>query len=83
MIALFVFMALSRGTFNTLSPVMAAQQEEIKRRESIDQSVPSTSSAKDIATDSTNNKASSYIYYKTTKKWPEFNLRYKKKDKQV
>lgn len=31
-------MALSRGTFSTLSPVMAAQQEERKRRESIDQS---------------------------------------------
>ncbi|KAL7311679.1 hypothetical protein PS15m_009412 [Mucor circinelloides] len=38
MITLFVFMALSRGTFSTLSPVMAAQQEERKRRESIDQS---------------------------------------------
>jgi hypothetical protein len=38
MITLFVFMALSRGTFSTLSPVMAAQQVERKRRESIDQS---------------------------------------------
>ncbi|KAF1800451.1 UNC-like C-terminal-domain-containing protein [Mucor lusitanicus] len=38
MVTLFVFMALSRGTFSTLSPVMAAQQEERKRRESIDQS---------------------------------------------
>ncbi|CEP11317.1 hypothetical protein [Parasitella parasitica] len=38
MIVLFVFMALSRGTFSTLSPVMAAQREERKRRESIDQS---------------------------------------------
>jgi hypothetical protein len=38
MITLFVFMALSRGTFSTLSPVMAAQQEERKRRASIDQS---------------------------------------------
>ncbi|KAI7905103.1 UNC-like C-terminal-domain-containing protein [Cokeromyces recurvatus] len=37
MIALFVFIALSRGTFNTLSPVMAAQYEERKRRESVDQ----------------------------------------------
>lgn len=37
MITLFVFMALSRGTFSTLSPVMAAQQVERKRRESIDQ----------------------------------------------
>lgn len=31
-------MALSRGTFSTLSPVMAAQQVERKRRESIDHS---------------------------------------------
>lgn len=38
MITLFVFMALSRGTFSTLSPVMAAQQVERKRRESIDHS---------------------------------------------
>ncbi|KAI8049325.1 UNC-like C-terminal-domain-containing protein [Thamnidium elegans] len=44
MITLFVFMALSRGTFSTLSPVMAAQQEERKRRESIDHS----SSSKEI-----------------------------------
>ncbi|KAI8979672.1 hypothetical protein BDF20DRAFT_524389 [Mycotypha africana] len=36
MVSLFVFMALSRGTFSPLSPVMAAQQEERKRRESID-----------------------------------------------
>jgi hypothetical protein len=35
MITIFVFMALSRGTFSALSPVMAAQQEERKRRESI------------------------------------------------
>jgi hypothetical protein len=31
----FVFMALSRGTFSTLSPVVAAQQQERKRRESL------------------------------------------------
>ncbi|KAI8976075.1 hypothetical protein BDB01DRAFT_804420, partial [Pilobolus umbonatus] len=35
-IGLFVFMSLSRGTFSILSPVMAAQQEERKRRESAD-----------------------------------------------
>lgn len=40
MIALFVFMALSRGTFSALSPVMAAQHEERKRRESVDAVVP-------------------------------------------
>ncbi|CAO3618595.1 unnamed protein product [Cunninghamella echinulata] len=33
-ISLFVFLALSRGTLNTLSPVMVAQAEERKRRES-------------------------------------------------
>ncbi|KAI8385812.1 UNC-like C-terminal-domain-containing protein [Blakeslea trispora] len=35
MIILFVFMALSRGTFNILSPVVAAQQEQRNRRQSI------------------------------------------------
>ncbi|RCH98881.1 hypothetical protein CU098_007582, partial [Rhizopus stolonifer] len=39
MIILFVFMALSRGTFSTLSPVVAAQQEQRKRRQSIDPSL--------------------------------------------
>lgn len=48
MITLFVFMALSRGTFSALSPVMAAQQEERKRRESIDQSSALTKEAMDI-----------------------------------
>ncbi|KAI8641175.1 UNC-like C-terminal-domain-containing protein [Parasitella parasitica] len=56
MITLFVFMALSRGTFSTLSPVMAAQQEERKRRESIDQSSAVSKEILDIvqkATDKT------------------------------
>lgn len=35
MIGFFVYMALSRGTFSTLSPVVAAQQQERKRRESL------------------------------------------------
>jgi hypothetical protein len=59
MITLFVFMALSRGTFSTLSPVMAAQQEERKRRESIDQSSASIKEALDIALDNTSNIPSS------------------------
>ncbi|KAI8879483.1 hypothetical protein K501DRAFT_336031 [Backusella circina FSU 941] len=37
MITLFVFMALSRGTFSTLSPVMAAREEERKKRQSANQ----------------------------------------------
>lgn len=32
MIALFVYMALSSGTLNTLSPVIAAQLEERKKQ---------------------------------------------------
>lgn len=48
MITLFVFMALSRGTFSTLSPVMAAQQEERKRRESIDQSSTLSKESMDV-----------------------------------
>jgi hypothetical protein len=37
MITLFVFMALSRGTFSTLSPVMAAREEDRKKRQSANQ----------------------------------------------
>jgi type IV secretory pathway VirB10-like protein len=37
-ITIFVFMALSQGTFSALSPIMAAQQKERRRREAIDQS---------------------------------------------
>ncbi|KAI8384291.1 UNC-like C-terminal-domain-containing protein [Radiomyces spectabilis] len=44
-ISLFVFMALSRGTFNTLSPIMVAQAEERKRRASADQIVPGSTKA--------------------------------------
>ncbi|KAK4512910.1 NAD(P)-bd_dom domain-containing protein [Mucor velutinosus] len=55
MITLFVFMALSRGTFSTLSPVMAAQQEERKRRESIDQSSGLSKETLDILQRSSDN----------------------------
>lgn len=48
-------MALSRGTFSTLSPVMAAQQEERKRRESIDQSSAVVKEALDVSLENDSN----------------------------
>lgn len=39
-ITLFVFMALSRGNLSILSPIMEAQAQERKRRESFDQMAP-------------------------------------------
>ncbi|KAL9546876.1 hypothetical protein MBANPS3_006439 [Mucor bainieri] len=61
MVTLFVFMALSRGTFSTLSPVMAAQQEERKRRESIDQSSSLSKETLDILQKSSDSAADATV----------------------
>jgi len=61
MITLFVFMALSRVTFSTLSPVMAAQHEERKRRESIDQSSSLSKEALEILQKSSDNSTDAIV----------------------
>lgn len=61
MITLFVFMALSRGTFSTLSPVMAAQQVERKRRESIDQSSSLSKETLEILQKSSDNSTDAIV----------------------
>lgn len=49
-ITMFVFVALSRGTLSILSPIMEAQAQERKRRESSDHpTVPPTTSTAPIA----------------------------------